>query len=298
MAYSRESDEMLDRKLRAETQRLIPNDDSEKIHIYTYKRSYSIHHIVQCILTIALLCSIAVVWLYGATKNTGCTAGIEQYYHYSPALEATKPGSRLTSFNRTDWSPFNPNSGNSMEYVDSNWTAHLRVGMMGLTETELRQLGVAPESAVRLPASSGGGYMAYLASHHHLHCVYLLHQSLHPAFYAPRSPLWTEPGSDAAHRASHWNHCVETLRQLVMCNADASVVTHAWPPVELGLGVDLPVPVSENPRRCADWDAHFRWQLERQVPAVDGEVPLRRPPGAAPYPWMLSRPEGYMSMYQ
>ena len=41
---------------------------------------------------------------------------------------------------------------------------------MGLSDDEFRQVG-APPSSVRLPPESGGGYLAYLASHHHLHCL-------------------------------------------------------------------------------------------------------------------------------
>ena len=64
--------------------------------------------------------------------------------------------------------------------------------MMGLTEEELRLVG-APTTSIRLPPESGGGYMAYLASHHHLHCLYMLHQSLHQDYYATRSPVWDMP---------------------------------------------------------------------------------------------------------
>lgn len=44
----------------------------------------------------------------------------------APALEATKPGSHITHFNNTRWSPYNPDSGYPLEYVDGNWTNLLR----------------------------------------------------------------------------------------------------------------------------------------------------------------------------
>lgn len=66
------------------------------------------------------------------------------------------------------------------------------------------------------------------------------------------------------------DHCIEELRQYVVCNADTTVVTHGW--------IDelpFPVPNAANPRLCADWDAHFKWQLGRQAKAP--EVPLTKP---------------------
>lgn len=137
---------------------------------------------------------------------------------------------------------------------------------MSLSEPELRRAG-APADSVRLPPESesesesgGGGYLAYLASHHHLHCLYLLHQSLHADYYAGTGAgMWA---LSAERRLSHWDHCVEALRQYVVCEADATVVTHSW-----FEGYDEPVASQENPRRCADWDAHFRWQLDRQAAA-------------------------------
>ncbi|KAI1381454.1 hypothetical protein F4677DRAFT_440669 [Hypoxylon crocopeplum] len=205
-----------------------------------------------------------------------------------PGLEAPKPGSRLTRLNYTKWLPFNPNGGDSLDYVDSNWTALLRVGKMGLSDEELRRSGASPDS-VRLPPESGGGYLAYLASHHYLHCLYILHQSLHPEYYETRSALWN---SSAERRLWHWNHCLEVMHQYVTCDVDATVVTHNW--VE---EISTPVATSANPRRCADWDAYFRWQLDRQVPAP--RRPLSKPPDAVEIPLMPAHPPSdYLSMYR
>ena len=144
--------------------------------------------------------------------------------------------------------------------------------MISLSEEELIRAGVSPISAVQLPTESGGGYMAYLSSHHHLHCLYLLHQSLHPGYYSTRSVIWLEM-LDPKRRLSHFDHCVEALRQYVTCNADTTVVTHQW-----FEDYPLPVPNQENPRKCVDWDAHLEWQKGRQVPAP--KEPVSKPPDA------------------
>lgn len=42
--------------------------------------------------------------------------------------------------------------------------------MVGFSEEEVRAAGATTHDAVQLPPESGGGYLGYLASHHHLHC--------------------------------------------------------------------------------------------------------------------------------
>jgi hypothetical protein len=176
--------------------------------------------------------------------------------------------------------------------VFSRYSRHMltnifQVGMMNLSEEELVQVGGSPDS-VRLPSESGGGYLAYLSSHHMLHCLYLLHQSLHQEYYSQFSVVWKLAPE---RRLSHWDHCIETLRQYVTCDADTTVVTHDWYDE-----IDSPVPNQGNPRRCADWDAHFQWQLERQAPAPKG--PILKPSDTKGLPIVPSDPPpGFMEMY-
>jgi hypothetical protein len=159
--------------------------------------------------------------------------------------------------------------------------------MMSLSEEELKQVGASPDS-VRLPPESGGGYLAYLSSHHLLHCLYLLHQSLHQDYYSQFSVVWD---LTPARRLSHWDHCIETLRQYVTCDADTTVITHSWYEQ-----YDKPVPVQSNPRQCADWDAHFQWQLDRQAPAPNR--PISKPSSAKELPLSpLDPPPGFMASY-
>ncbi|KAI0101538.1 hypothetical protein GGR51DRAFT_563438 [Nemania sp. FL0031] len=202
----------------------------------------------------------------------------------APALETTKPGSILTRFNYTKWSPFNPNRGDGIENVEGNWTRLLRLGMISFTEEELRLAGAAPD-AIRLPVESGGGYLGYLASHHYTHCLWLLHMSLHEDFYASRSIMWN---MTRERRVGHFDHCIEVLRQLVICDADTTPVTFHWYEDEADY-----LPDQSNPRRCADWDAHRQWQVDRQVPAPKESMTapsdyVRRPRMGAPPPGSLA----------
>ncbi|KAI0397599.1 hypothetical protein F5Y17DRAFT_415087 [Xylariaceae sp. FL0594] len=252
------------------------------------ERATYIHSILNTALTIILV----LFWLITTRYNDpGCQEAHaldqEQAFLYSPALQATRPGSRITRLNHTRWSPFNPSHGGSLEDADRNWTRILRVGMTSLSEEDLIRIGAKPD-AVKLPEESGGCYLAFTSSHHQLHCLYLLHQSLHPDYYSSRSPVWR---MEAKLRLSHWNHYVEILRQYVTCQADTTMIMMYWED-----GLQFPAPDNGNPRKCADWDSHFRWQLDHQAPAP--AHPLTRPPGASGItPIPEHPPDGYLSMY-
>ncbi|KAI0413213.1 hypothetical protein F5X98DRAFT_296343 [Xylaria grammica] len=58
--------------------------------------------------------------------------------------------------------------------------------------------------------------MAYLASHHHLHCLCMLYRSLQPDYSETRSVVWQV---SAKLRLSHWDHCIEALRFAETCGA-------------------------------------------------------------------------------
>ena len=42
---------------------------------------------------------------------------------------------------------------------------------MSLSEAEMLKVGADLDTAVQLPPESGGGYLAYLESQHHIHCI-------------------------------------------------------------------------------------------------------------------------------
>lgn len=108
--------------------------------------------------------------------------------------------------------------------------------------------------------------------------------SLHPDFYAPRSVMWTKISDQK--RVSHFDHCIEALRQLVICDADATVVTMHW--YEVADGSAEYLADQGNPRTCANWDAHLQWQRDRQIPAP--KEPLSVPKGYPVLPLRTAHP--------
>lgn len=61
------------------------------------------------------------------------------------------------------------------------------------------------------------------------------------------------------------DHCFEILRQGIMCNAEATIITYSW-------GGPHGIQSNRNgPRTCVDWHAYDRWSEERAINTSERE---------------------------
>ncbi|KAK8207545.1 hypothetical protein IWZ00DRAFT_576791 [Phyllosticta capitalensis] len=149
--------------------------------------------------------------------------------------------------------------------VDAAWES-LGVGY--------RALVVPPEKAARsnlLPDQVkvrdkyGGGFVANVQGLHDLHCLNLLRQGLYfnyDYYHGKREGAWVN--SDEVVR-KHVTHCLDNLRQTLMCNTDVGVMGQVWvrfkPADEPFAYVDF------NTRHtCRNFDAIREWARRHQIP--------------------------------
>lgn len=59
----------------------------------------------------------------------------------------------------------------------------------------------------------------------------------------------------------HMDHCINSIRQSLMCNADVSTVGYDWFPEINLLRTRL-----DSVHRCRNWDAIHDWALDHQAP--------------------------------
>ncbi|KAI1093972.1 hypothetical protein F5B19DRAFT_448205 [Rostrohypoxylon terebratum] len=104
-----------------------------------------------------------------------------------------------------------------------------------------------------------GGFVGGLGISHSLHCLKRLKQYLHPEYYySHEEQNWDE-------LYSHVDHCLESLRQELMCNADINVYTLEWTPhSRFKPAVRVP-----QPHACVDWISLHSWMKERAARSVD-----------------------------
>ncbi|KAK4170117.1 hypothetical protein QBC43DRAFT_249171 [Cladorrhinum sp. PSN259] len=102
-------------------------------------------------------------------------------------------------------------------------------------------------------AHKDGGYVGGLGISHSLHCIKRIKQYLHPDYYyAHESQDWKE-------LYSHVDHCLESLRQEILCSADVNVYTLKWTK-HSRFKPTVKVP---QPHACVDWDALHEWMRGR-----------------------------------
>jgi hypothetical protein len=79
----------------------------------------------------------------------------------------------------------------------------------------------------------------------------------------------------AEERRDHKDHCVEVLRQRLMCNPDLNIYSYHWVSRHHGAWGNL-----YTRHRCLDWDHFHGWAQEN---LVHFKAPMTRPDGAEVY---------------
>ncbi|MCJ1381172.1 hypothetical protein MMC17_004281 [Xylographa soralifera] len=196
---------------------------------------------------------------------------IEHTSIYSPVLKEMDPKWKYVKFNGT--------LGHQTEYtgdpspeVDAVWEKWAHVKYASIPEENFKKLHQPDMESARLTPEYGGGYIGFLEVSHHLHCLNLLRMGVHQDYYMQeehkpeifRDRPWT------IHL--HFQHCIEMLRQNIMCNADVGIIPHHW------------IKQSPDPfanfntwHKCRDIGTVERWIEEHAIPQVPEGKFLPRP---------------------
>ncbi|KAE9401368.1 hypothetical protein BT96DRAFT_773808, partial [Gymnopus androsaceus JB14] len=118
-------------------------------------------------------------------------------------------------------------------------------------ETLLKIGKVDKPSLVRYLEEDGGGYMASLEVVHQLHCLNMLRKYTYNDYYKEFDKAFTV---DPEKFRTHLDHCVEILRQELMCIADVGVITYEW--VD---GWELPYPDFNTVHQCRNFEKVLDW---------------------------------------
>jgi len=187
-----------------------------------------------------------------------------QPLYYSPAEQAL-PLQKHT-FVKDD--PFHglPDSvyvGNPSPTLDKAWKDLLRGYNMRISPSTLIKLN---RTSIAL-ADSTEDHWGSLEVFHHLHCLKLIRQALAPSYYDPARARLTDklPGSIYP---VHIEHCVERIREYLMCRPDLTIFTYNW----LEGKDDEPMPNHAVQHACVDWNALEEWVDRRKFSLGDGLI--------------------------
>ncbi|KAL7917021.1 hypothetical protein ACQKWADRAFT_307810 [Trichoderma austrokoningii] len=230
--------------------------------------SISLLWFAQILMLFTSVTFFTIATLRSSSKPTSIEPAYTQ--EYGPALRAVggQYGWQLLGeFDQPSKWRGQPNKG-----VDEAWISSTHAGAFSITKEEVERMGKLTNSTIMLPASSGGGYMASLEATHQLHCVDLLRKFSYREYYADKSAPFGDPNK----LRTHIDHCIEMLRQVIMCNGDLHIITYNW--VD---HVDTPWPDFSLNRQCRDWDRIIDWVGKRGAKTSEEHGLLRRPAGAA-----------------
>ncbi|KAF2653668.1 hypothetical protein K491DRAFT_694509 [Lophiostoma macrostomum CBS 122681] len=99
--------------------------------------------------------------------------------------------------------------------------------VLSVTEEEMSRSknAVSPDTVAELGAENGGGRMATLEMFHQLHCLNLLRKWTYVDYYKSRDMAWSQAENILR---DHTDHCINILRQVLMCNGDMGLVMFHW----------------------------------------------------------------------
>ncbi|EED19812.1 conserved hypothetical protein [Talaromyces stipitatus ATCC 10500] len=185
----------------------------------------------------------------------------EHSTYYSPVIKDIDTTPRLVTTNGSlNWpsiyrQPPGPEVDAAWDEISSN------MGVFALPEEIALKAGLH-KGDVRVPAGyqGSGDYIASLELTHQLHCNFLRKAIwFNYPHYRNNGDEFRDPQPVLE---MHLYHCLETLRQSIMCHADPGVVGYKF----VRGREQRPYPDFNTPHKCRDWRGMIDWAYRHMVP--------------------------------
>ena len=104
-----------------------------------------------------------------------------------------------------------------------------------------------------------GGYLVTLDVFHQLHCLNIIRQGAYIEYYPERR---AESDWDI-----HVDHCVDTLREVLMCHGDIALHTYTWKE-----RYRRPWPNFNIDHECRKWASIHDWAVANNIDSLRGNI--------------------------
>ncbi|KAK4498836.1 hypothetical protein PRZ48_009346 [Zasmidium cellare] len=181
-----------------------------------------------------------------------------------------------TTFHKTTFEPFSyvmskyvTPAGGDVD-VDAEWDALGANRYEDAFDLRPEHVLFTPETVSQPPnVVSEPGYPATIQAIHQLHCLNLLRKSLwfNVDYYREEAKgSWGHNQTDADVQV-HVGHCLDAMRQVVMCNADTDVVPLLWFTRKGRTISDF-----ARPKQCRNFESVREWSEKHQFKAFENTV--------------------------
>ncbi|KAF7794600.1 hypothetical protein EIP86_005736 [Pleurotus ostreatoroseus] len=218
-----------------------PSSESQKIPSFRRKlRVLGWVVLVQSVVILALLVA--------PLRDTFQSAKIEAHLVYSPANDAILYETR--HFDERVNKSASIFCGGPSDEVDDAWTSLYNYkGPSQISRAEADRL---PKKTLPIP-DDPDHYIVQLSVLHNLHCLNFLRKTIYMDHYA--DPATGNVGKiPGAMVPDHIGHCLNMLRQALMCSADLSVNTMMWSDSKNQAMWD-----PDSVHTCKNWEAIEDW---------------------------------------
>ncbi|PPQ80082.1 hypothetical protein CVT26_011529 [Gymnopilus dilepis] len=165
--------------------------------------------------------------------------------------------------------------------IDDAWERiSTGVKLTRITRDELLRMGKEDRpSTVKWRPKDGGGYMAALEVTHQLHCLNMFRKYIHLDYYGQADEFFRT--SKEKTILNHLEHCIDNLRQYLMCNADTAMITFEWV-----RGFSVEYPDFNTRHQCRNFEKIITWQNDHgvdvpedeNVERLEGQIDMPYPP--------------------
>ncbi|CEJ81373.1 hypothetical protein VHEMI01504 [[Torrubiella] hemipterigena] len=139
--------------------------------------------------------------------------------HYSPLWDVVKYSERVYDHVLIDMneSP-SPFKGKPRPELDAAWAGIMNQSLILITEDEMKRINQPIENAY----GHDGKYFAFVEVFHQLHCLNLVRKFIHRESYPDYTSFHDDPGMVDYHV----DHCLDVLRQKIMCDSDIDLIVY------------------------------------------------------------------------
>ncbi|KAF2163208.1 hypothetical protein M409DRAFT_57512 [Zasmidium cellare ATCC 36951] len=143
----------------------------------------------------------------------------------------------------------NPFTGDPRPELDKAWHGLLENDIIQVSFEDLESLNLRS-----IELADGSAEIASLSVYHALHCLKKVRHWIYKDYYYP-----DRDGNKEALERGHANHCIEYIRESLMCHPDLSPVTFSWINGTYGNGPLLPTNKDVAMHECANWEKLDSW---------------------------------------